>query len=168
MTDYIDTTSERFQKGLKIRREVLGSEHVDRSLQSADDFTGEFQQIVTEWCWGDLWGRPGLDRRTRSIINLAMLAALNRPNEVRLHVRGALNNGLTKEEIKEVLLQVMVYCGVPAALDTMKVAAEVFREEREAGRKINSLASGGSFSAQRVWNSARHQGTGRLRRRQPL
>ncbi len=136
MTDYIDTTSERFQKGLKIRREVLGSEHVDRSLQSADDFTGEFQQIVTEWCWGDLWGRPGLDRRTRSIINLAMLAALNRPNEVRLHVRGALNNGLSKEEIKEVLLQVMVYCGVPAALDTMKVAAEVFREEREAGRKI--------------------------------
>lgn len=136
MTDYIDTTSERFQKGLKIRREVLGSEHVDRSLQSADDFTGEFQQIVTEWCWGDLWGRPGLDRRTRSIINLAMLAALNRPHEVRLHVRGALNNGLTKEEIKEVLLQVMVYCGVPAALDAMKVAADVFREEREAGRKI--------------------------------
>jgi 4-carboxymuconolactone decarboxylase len=114
----------------------LGSEHVDRSLQSADDFTGEFQQIVTEWCWGDLWGRPGLDRRTRSIINLAMLAALNRPHEVRLHVRGALNNGLTKEEIKEVLLQVMVYCGVPAALDAMKVAADVFREEREAGRKI--------------------------------
>nr|PZN78992.1 MAG: 4-carboxymuconolactone decarboxylase [Pseudomonadota bacterium] len=136
MTEYIDTTSPRFQKGLKIRREVLGSEHVDRSLQSADDFTGEFQQIVTEWCWGDLWGRPGLDRRTRSIINLAMLAALNRPHEVRLHVRGALNNGLTKEEIKEVLLQVMVYCGVPAALDAMKVAADVFREEREAGRKI--------------------------------
>ena len=136
MTEYIDTTSPRFQKGLKIRREVLGSEHVDRSLQSADDFTGEFQQIVTEWCWGDLWGRPGLDRRTRSIINLAMLAALNRPHEVRLHVRGALNNGLTKEEIKEVLLQVMVYCGVPAALDAMKGASDVFREEREAGRKI--------------------------------
>ena len=136
MTEYIDTTSPRFQKGLKIRREVLGSEHVDRTLQSADEFTGEFQQIVTEWCWGDLWGRPGLDRRTRSIINLAMLAALNRPHEVRLHVRAALNNGLTKEEIKEVLLQVMVYCGVPAALDAMKVAADVFREEREAGRKI--------------------------------
>src|SRR5690554_7116386 len=128
--------TELFVKGLKNRREVLGAEHVQRSLDAADDFTADMQKLVTEWCWGELWSRPGLDRRTRSIINLSMLAALNRPHEIRLHVRGALNNGLSKEEIKEVLLQVMVYCGVPAALDTMKVAAEVFREEREAGRKI--------------------------------
>lgn len=136
MADTPDISTPLFEKGLKIRKEVLGAEHVERSLANADDFTGEFQKMVTEWCWGELWGRPGLDRRTRSIINLAMLTALNRPNEVRLHVRGALNNGLGKEDIKEVLLQAMIYCGVPAALDSMKVAAEVFREEEEAGRKL--------------------------------
>lgn len=125
-----------FRKGLKIRSEVLGEAHVKRSLDSADDFTTDFQKFVTEWCWGELWGRPGLDRKTRSIINLSMLTALNRPNEVRLHVRGALNNGLTPDDIKEVLLQAAVYCGVPAALDSMKIAAEVIREETEAGRKL--------------------------------
>jgi 4-carboxymuconolactone decarboxylase len=125
--------TELFAKGLKNRQEVLGAEHVQRSLDAADDFTAEMQKLVTEWCWGELWSRPGLDRRTRSIINLAMLAALNRPHEVRLHVRGALNNGLTPDDIKEVLLQVAIYCGVPAALDAMKVAAEVLKEERAGG-----------------------------------
>lgn len=120
--------TEQFGKGLTIRKEVLGAEHVEKSLDSADDFTADMQKLVTEWCWGEIWGRPGLDRRTRSIINLSMLAALNRPHEIKLHVRGALNNGLTQDEIKEILLQVAIYCGVPAGLDSMKVAAEAIAE----------------------------------------
>lgn len=136
MTDRPEFDTPLFQQGLKNRKEVLGAAHVERSVASADDFTADFQKLVTEWCWGELWSRPGLDRRTRSIINLAMLTALNRPNEVRLHVLGALNNGLSVDEIKEVLLQTAIYCGVPAALDSMKVASEVFRAEREAGREI--------------------------------
>lgn len=127
--------SELFAKGLKNRREVLGAEHVQRSLDAADDFTADMQKLVTEWCWGELWSRPGLDRRTRSIINLSMLAALNRPHEIRLHVRGALNNGLTENDIKEVFLQVAIYCGVPAALDAMKVASEVLKEEKAKGAR---------------------------------
>lgn len=129
MTQRPEFDTELFAKGLKVRREVLGEAHVDRSLMSANDFTAPMQKMVTEWCWGDLWNRPGLDRRTRSFINLAMLAALNRPHEIRLHVRGALNNGLSVEEIREVMLQVAVYCGVPAGLDSLKVAAEVLKEE---------------------------------------
>ena len=129
MTTRPEFHSDLFEKGLKIRKEVLGAEHVQKSLDSATDFTAPMQKLVTEWCWGELWSRPGLDRRTRSIINLSMLSALNRPHEVRLHVRGALNNGLSQEEIIEILLQVAVYCGVPAALDSMKVAAEVLAEE---------------------------------------
>lgn len=120
---------EKFERGLATRREVLGAEYVDKSIASADEFNRPMQELVTEYCWNDIWNRPGLDRRTRSIINLSMLSALNRPHEVRLHVRGALNNGLTQEEITEILLQVAVYCGVPAALDSMKVAAEVLAEE---------------------------------------
>ena len=127
--------SELFQKGLKVRKEVLGAEHVQRSLDTADDFTAPLQKLVTEWCWGEIWNRPGLDRRTRSIINLAMLSALNRPHEVRLHVLGALNNGLSQDEILEILLQVAIYCGVPAALDSMKVAKEVFAEQSEQPAK---------------------------------
>ncbi len=125
-----------FEKGLKVRREVLGDSYVQRSLDQADDFTADFQKLVTEWCWGDVWNRPGLDRRTRSIVNLAMLTALNRPHEIRMHVRGALNNGLSRDEIKEILLQTAVYCGVPAALDAFRVAGEVLREEAEAGRAL--------------------------------
>lgn len=117
-----------FDKGLKVRREVLGAEHVDRSLREADDFTREMQELVTQYCWGDVWSRPGLDRRTRSLLNLAMITALNRPHELKLHVRGALNNGLTRDEIKEVFLQAAIYCGVPAALDSFRVAKEVFKE----------------------------------------
>lgn len=117
-----------FKQGLETRRAVLGADYVDKSIASADDFTEDLQRLVTKYCWGDVWGRPGLDRRTRSFLNLAMIAALNRPNELKLHVRGALNNGLTREEIREVFLQVGIYCGVPAAIDSFRLAREVFEE----------------------------------------
>ncbi|MGA2960930.1 MAG: 4-carboxymuconolactone decarboxylase [Candidatus Korobacteraceae bacterium] len=120
---------ELFERGLKNRREVLGTKHVDKAIAAADDFSRPLQELVTEYCWGEIWSRPGLDRRTRSIINLAMLTALNRPHEVKLHVRGALNNGLSKGDIMEVFLQAMIYCGVPAAVDSFRIAQEVFREE---------------------------------------
>ena len=119
---------ETFDKGLAIRRAVLGSEYVDKSITGADDFTRPLQEIVTQYCWGEVWGRPNLDRKTRSFLNLAMLSALNRPHEVKLHVRGALNNGVTKDEIREVFLQVAIYCGVPAAMDSFRIAKEVFKE----------------------------------------
>jgi len=119
---------ELFDKGLKTRREVLGAEYVDNAIKNADEFNQDMQELVTQYCWGDVWNRPGLDRRTRSFLNLAMLCALNRPHELKLHVRGALNNGLTKDEIKEVFLQVAIYCGVPAAIDGFRVAKETFKE----------------------------------------
>lgn len=119
---------ELFEKGLSTRREVLGSEYVDASIKNADEFTLELQQLVTQYCWGDVWNRPGLDRKTRSFLNLAMLSALNRPHEIKLHIRGAINNGVSKEEIKETFLQVAIYCGVPAALDSFRSAKEVFKE----------------------------------------
>ena len=119
---------ETFDKGLAIRRAVLGSEYVDKSIAAADDFTRPLQEIVTQYCWGEVWGRPNLDRKTRSFLNLAMLSALNRPHEVKLHVRGALNNGVTKDEIREIFLQVAIYCGVPAAMDSFRIAKEVFKE----------------------------------------
>lgn len=118
----------RYEEGMTVRRAVLGAQHVEKSLQSADDFTRPMQELVTEYCWGEIWTRPGLDRRTRSLLNLAMLTALNRPHEIKLHVRGALNNSVTREEMREVFLQCAVYCGVPAALDAMRVAKEVFAE----------------------------------------
>jgi 4-carboxymuconolactone decarboxylase len=119
---------ELFEKGLAMRRAVLGAEYVDKSIQSADDFNRPMQELVTEYCWGAVWNRPGLDRKTRSMLNLAMLSALNRPHELKLHVRGALNNGVTKEEITEVLLQVAIYCGVPSAIDSFRVAREALKE----------------------------------------
>jgi 4-carboxymuconolactone decarboxylase len=119
---------ELFQKGLKVRREVLGAEYVDDAIKKADDFTRPLQELVTRYCWGEIWNRPTLDRKTRSIINLAMLTALNRTQEVKLHVRGAIHNGLTKDEIREVLLQAAIYCGVPAAVDSFRAAKEVFDE----------------------------------------
>ncbi len=122
---------EQFEKGLKVRKEVLGETHVNASLAAADDLTAPLQKLVTEWCWGEIWTRPGLERKTRSFLNLAMLTALNRPHELKLHVRGAINNGATEEEIVEVLLQAAVYCGVPAALDSMRVAAETIRDIRK-------------------------------------
>ena len=121
-------TNELFEKGLQIRREVLGAEHVDASLSQADDFSRPLQELVTEYCWGNVWSRPGLERKTRSLINVAMLTALNRPHEVKLHLRGALNNGCSKNDIMEVLLQTAIYCGVPAAMDSLRVAKEFLQE----------------------------------------
>lgn len=118
----------RFEEGLAVRKAVLGAEYVEKSMKSADDFTRPMQELVSEYCWGAVWTRPELDRRTRSFLNLAMLTALNRPHEIKLHVLGALNNGLTRVEIREVFLQSAIYCGVPAALDAMRVAKEVFAE----------------------------------------
>ena len=116
-----------------MRRAVLGEEYVNRSLAQADEFTKPLQELVTEYCWGAVWTRPVLSRKTRSLINLAMLSALNRPHELKLHVKGALRNGCTKDEIREVLLQVTIYCGVPAGVDSFRAAVEAFREmEREA------------------------------------
>ncbi len=120
--------SEKFENGLKTRREVLGEEYVNRSVDNATDFNWPMQVLTTEYCWDNIWNRPGLDRRSRSILNLGMICALNRPHELKLHVRGALNNGLTKEEIVEILLQVGVYCGIPAAIDGFRTANEVLKE----------------------------------------
>lgn len=122
----------RYDEGLAVRREVLGASYVDEAIAKADELTRPLQDLVTEYCWGEIWTRPGLPRKTRSLINLAMLTALNRPHEVRLHVRGALNNGCTREEIMEVLLQTAIYCGVPAAIDSVRIARDVFDD---AGRK---------------------------------
>ena len=119
---------ELFEKGLQVRRAVVGDAYVDASLHSADDFSMPMQELVTEFCWGEVWTRPGLDRRSRSILNLGMIAALNKPDELAIHVRGAINNGVTKDEIKECLLQVAVYCGMPAGLSSFKVARQVFKE----------------------------------------
>jgi 4-carboxymuconolactone decarboxylase len=120
--------SEKFERGLVTRRDVLGSEYVDGSLEKADVFGWPLQQLTTEWAWDEIWNRPGLDRRSRSLINLGMLSALNRPHELRVHVRGAITNGVTKEDIREVMMQVAVYCGMPAALDSFRVAREVLKE----------------------------------------
>ena len=119
---------EAFDQGLKTRREVLGADYVDGAIRNADDFNRPMQELVTEYCWNNIWNRPGLDRRTRSMLNLAMITALNRPHELKLHVRGAINNGLAKNDIQEVFLQAAIYCGVPAAIDSFRVAKEVFTE----------------------------------------
>ena len=119
---------ELFDKGLQTRREVLGTEYVNNAIENADAFNMPMQELVTQYCWGDVWNRPGLERRTRSFLNLAMLTALNRPHELKLHVRGAINNGLTKAELQEVFLQASIYCGVPAAIDSFRTAKEVFKE----------------------------------------
>jgi 4-carboxymuconolactone decarboxylase len=123
------TSSEMFDRGLQTRREVLGADYVDASLARADDFMMAFQRITTEWAWDYVWNRPGLDRRTRSLLNLAMLTALGKPAELKLHVKGALTNGVTVEEIKEVLLHASVYCGIPAGLEAFRAADEVLLAE---------------------------------------
>jgi len=125
------TDGERFQAGLEMRRKVLGTVHVDRSLANSSEFTKPMQELVTEYCWGEVWTRPGLSARERSLLNLGMLTALNRGEELKLHVRGALNNGCTEEEIQEVFLQAAIYCGVPAALTSFRIA-EAAIEEYEA------------------------------------
>jgi len=122
-------SKELFEKGSAIRREVLGSQYVDKAMASADDFNTPLQELVTEYCWGAVWAREGLARKTRSLLNLAMISALNRPHELKAHLRGALRNGVSKEEIREVFLQVAIYCGVPAAVDSFRLAREVFAED---------------------------------------
>lgn len=121
-------TSEKFSSGLKIRKEVLGEAYVERALKNVDDFNRPMQELVTEYCWGTIWARDGLPRKTRSLVNLAMLTALNRPHEVKAHVVGALNNGCSKAEIMETFLQAAIYCGVPAGIDSFRTAREVFAE----------------------------------------
>jgi 4-carboxymuconolactone decarboxylase len=116
-----------FDQGLKTRREVLGAEYVDAAIANADDFNQPMQELVTEACWHGIWNRPGLSRRDRSLLNLAMLTVLNRPHELKLHIKGALNNGVTRDEIKEVLLQAAIYGGMPAGVDGFRVAREVFK-----------------------------------------
>jgi len=119
---------ERFDAGLKTRREVLGAQYVDKAMAATDDFNAPFVELLNTYCWNDVWNRPGLDRKTRSMLNLAMLSALGKEHELKLHLNGALNNGLTKEQIREVLLQVAIYCGVPAAVVAFRCAREVFKE----------------------------------------
>jgi 4-carboxymuconolactone decarboxylase len=122
----------RYDEGMKIRKEVLGEKYVADAMAASDDFNMPLQELVTEYCWGAIWGRGGLDRKTRSLINLAMISALNRPHELRAHVKGALRNGVSKDEIREVLLQAVIYCGVPAGVDSFRVAREVFVAEQNA------------------------------------
>ena len=122
-------SSEQYETGLKYRREVLGAAYVALALNNADDFTRDFQKMVTEYCWGGTWGRGLLSKKQRSILNLGMIAALNRPHEFKIHFRAAITNGLTLAELREVLLQISVYCGVPAGVEAFKIAREVFKEE---------------------------------------
>ncbi len=119
---------ERYSNGLEVRRAVLGDAHVDRALTRSNDLNREFQELITRYAWGEIWTRPGLPRHTRSLITLAMMVALNRPDEFRLHVRAAFNNGVTRDQIKEVLLQAAIYCGVPAANSAFHLAEEVFSQ----------------------------------------
>ncbi len=121
--------NDMYDKGLAIRRAVLGDAYVDKALNTADDFNRPMQELVTEYCWGAVWGREGLPRKQRSMLNLAMISILNRPHELRAHIKGALTNGVTKEEITEVFLQVAIYAGVPCAVDSFRIAKEVFAQE---------------------------------------
>ena len=116
------------EKGLAIRREMFGADPVGKTAAAADDFNRPLEELVNQYCFGEIWTRPGLDRRTRSIVTLSMLTGLNRPNQIRAHVRGAISNGVTKSEIQELFLQAAIYCGVPAAVDSFRIAREVFQE----------------------------------------
>jgi 4-carboxymuconolactone decarboxylase len=119
---------ETFERGLEIRKDVLGKEFVEQSLSTADDFNMPMQELTTEYCWGAVWGRDGLPRATRSMLNLAMISALNRPHELKMHIKGAIRNGVTREQIREVFLQVAIYCGIPAGVDSFRIAREAFAE----------------------------------------
>jgi 4-carboxymuconolactone decarboxylase len=122
------TKQELFERGLAVRRAVLGDEYVDNALKTADDFGRPLQELVTEYAWGTVWAREELPRKTRSLINLAMLTALNRPVELEIHIRGAITNGVTRDEMREVFLQAAIYCGAPAALDSFRIARKIFAE----------------------------------------
>src|SRR5277367_5421466 len=117
-----------FDKGLSIRRAVLGAEYVDKAIASANDFNRPLQELVTQYCWGEVWGRPGVDRRMRSILNIGMLVALNRPHELKIHLKAAFTNGITQDELRELLLQTAIYCGLPASLEAFRIAKEVIQE----------------------------------------
>lgn len=140
--------NETYKAGLAVRKKVLGEEHVNRSISNADDFTAPLQQYIVEHAWGAVWVRDGLSHKTRSMLNLAILTASNRPHELKLHLKGAINNGVTKEEIREVFLHCAAYCGAPAAIDSFKVAQQVFAEIESAGdapkvsAKVASKAAG--------------------------
>lgn len=123
--------SNKYEEGMKIRRSVLGAEYVDKALENTDDFNKPIQDLVTEYCWGEIWDRPGLEKKQRSLINLGILTALNRPHEFKTHVKGALRNGCTQEEIQEVLLQCAIYCGVPAGVESFRLAKEVIDQYEE-------------------------------------
>jgi len=127
-------SNDKFEKGLTIRKQVLGAAYVNHSINNADDFNLPLQELVTEYCWGAVWGRDELSKPERSLINLAMISALNRPHELKLHVKGALRNGLSKTQIREVLLQVAIYCGVPAAVDSFRIAKEAILEYEQENR----------------------------------
>ena len=127
-------SDELLQRGKEIRAEVIGRERSEAALVGASDFDRPFHELALRYCWGEIWDRPGLDRRLRSIVNLSMLAAMGKPNELRIHIRGALTNGVTKQEIQEIFLQACIYCGVPTAGEAFKVAREVFDEAEFAGK----------------------------------
>ncbi len=135
----------RYKAGLAVRKAVLGEEYVNQSLANVDAFMEPIQQLLTENAWGTIWTREGLDRKTRSLLNLAMLTALNRPNELKLHIKGALNNGVTQAEMAEVFLQAAVYCGAPAGLDSFKIAQQVFKDEaaKKAAQALTSPPGSG-------------------------
>ena len=117
-----------YETGLRIRSEVLGKEYVDNSMKNADDFNRPFQEFVSEYCWGAGWGREGLSKKERSMLNLAMIAILNRPHELKIHIKGALTNGVSRDEIREIFMQVSIYAGIPAGVDSFRIAREVFAE----------------------------------------
>lgn len=131
-----------FEEGLKVRREVVGNEYVDRALENGStEFSRAGQELVTEFCWGYAWTRPGLERKQRSLLNIGMLMALNRAPELAVHIRGAINNGLTEVEIREAILHATTYCGVPAGVDAMKVAERVLNEMVEKGEHVRQLGN---------------------------
>ena len=133
--------SDQYETGLNIRKEVLGEEYVDAAIAKADDFNRDFQEMVTEYCWGGSWGRGVLTKQQRSMLNLGMLAALNRPHEFKLHFLGALTNGVSIEEIREVLIQIAIYCGIPAGVEAFRIAREVFKEEGIDVSRMDSESS---------------------------
>ena len=133
--------SDRYETGLNIRKEVLGEEYVDAAIAKADDFNRDFQEMVTEYCWGGSWGRGVLTKQQRSMLNLGMLAALNRPHEFKLHFLGALTNGVSLKEIREVLIQIAIYCGIPAGVEAFRIAREVFKEEGIDVSRMDSESS---------------------------
>jgi len=124
--------TKKFKDGLKTRKEVLGEDYVNKSLSNADDFTMDIQKLATEYCWDEIWNRPGLDRRSRSLLNLGMIAAMNKPQELKAHIKGAIKNGITIDELKEVFLQVAIYCGLPVALENFRLAQEVLKENNKS------------------------------------